>query len=101
MGKNIKQQAIAIPPSAIAFLQLLKKNNNRDWFNKNKDRFLTEQHSIEKFLDALLASLHIHDLIETPSGKKLLARHIRFATVLPKLLNDAHDDHYHVDFTIR
>jgi penicillin-insensitive murein endopeptidase len=39
-------------------------------------------------------------LFATPSGKKLLARNIHFATALPKLLNDAHDDHFHVDFTI-
>jgi penicillin-insensitive murein endopeptidase len=39
-------------------------------------------------------------LFNTPSGKKLLSRNIRFASVLPKLLNDAHDDHYHVDFTL-
>lgn len=74
MAKHTKQQAITIPPSAIAFLQLLKKNNNRDWFNKNKDRFLVEQRSIETFLDALLTALHTHDLIETPSGKKSMHR---------------------------
>jgi penicillin-insensitive murein DD-endopeptidase len=39
-------------------------------------------------------------LFAAPSGQKLLARNIRFATALPKLLNDAHDDHFHVDFTI-
>lgn len=39
-------------------------------------------------------------LFATTSGKKLLARHIRFAHVLPELVNRAHDDHFHVDFDV-
>lgn len=63
-----------VPASAISFLQQLKKNNNRDWFNKHKDRFLEEQHFIELFADRLLALLNKQDVIETPSGKKSLHR---------------------------
>ncbi|MFL5730972.1 MAG: hypothetical protein ACJ75J_15900 [Cytophagaceae bacterium] len=39
-------------------------------------------------------------LFAGPYGKKLLARKLRFATVLTRLLNQAHDDHFHVDFEI-
>jgi len=74
MAGNQTKRTIAIPASAIGFLKLLKKNNNRQWFNLNKDRFLTEQHFIEVFADALLAELSKHDIIETPSGKKSLHR---------------------------
>jgi len=63
-----------IPPSALDFLKKLKKNNNRDWFNKNKDHFLEQQKLIEVFADSLLNELNTHDLIETPSGKKSLHR---------------------------
>ena len=57
MAKHIKQQAPVIPISSIAFLKLLKKNNNRDWFAKHKDEFLKEQSYIETFTDALKLSI--------------------------------------------
>lgn len=71
--KTINQNPI-IPLSGISFLKTLKKNNNRDWFTKNKDKFLKEQQYIEIFADALLEQLNKHDVIETPSGKKSLHR---------------------------
>ncbi len=74
MPKNNVKSQVLIPPSSIAFLKSLKKNNNRHWFNAHKDRFLEEQHFIEMFADALLLSLNKHDVIETPSGKKSLHR---------------------------
>ena len=70
MAKN----TIIIPSSSLSFLKTLKKNNNRDWFNKNKERFIEEQASVASFADALLALLNTHDMIETPSGKKSLHR---------------------------
>ena len=63
-----------IPPSSFEFLKLLKKNNDRDWFNANKDRYLKELNSIELLADELLEELNKHDVIETPSGKKSLHR---------------------------
>ena len=74
MINNKKNRKVVIPSSAIAFLNVLKKNNNREWFNANKDKFLNEQQSIEIFADALLLLLNTHDVIETPSGKKSLYR---------------------------
>ena len=74
MTKNNTKRRIVIPASSLAFLKALKKNNNRDWFNKNKERFLKEQESIAGFAEALLALLNMHDMIETPSGKKSLHR---------------------------
>ncbi|HEX8517820.1 MAG TPA: DUF2461 domain-containing protein [Bacteroidia bacterium] len=64
----------AITPSAIEFLKLIKKNNNREWFNTNKDRYLEEHGIIINFADALLSEMNKHDNIETPSGKKSLHR---------------------------
>jgi uncharacterized protein (TIGR02453 family) len=63
-----------IQPSSFDFLQKLKKNNNREWFNKHKEEYQQELLVIERFADALLDDLNMHDHIETPSGKKSLYR---------------------------
>jgi uncharacterized protein (TIGR02453 family) len=63
-----------IPASGLEFLKSLKLNNNRDWFNTNKDKFLEQQAYIDFFAEGVLAELNVHDLIETPSGKKSLHR---------------------------
>ncbi len=68
------KQTVIIPKSSLDFLGLIKKNNNRDWFNANKDKFLKEQHYIELFAEELLMALNSHDVIETSSGKKSLHR---------------------------
>jgi uncharacterized protein (TIGR02453 family) len=63
-----------IPLSSINFLKELKKNNNRDWFNKRKERYLKERESIIEFADDLLALMKKSDHIETESGKASLHR---------------------------
>ena len=63
-----------IDKSSLDFLNLLRSNNERDWFNANKLAFETEQQKVEAFADALLAELNKSDVIETPSGKKSLYR---------------------------
>ena len=63
-----------IYPSGFDFLNKLKKNNNREWFNQHKTDYLQELQLVEAFADALLTRLNTHDLIETPSGKKSLYR---------------------------
>lgn len=64
----------AIPASALDFLKLVKKNNNRDWFAAHKERYLEELAHLERFADAVLKELSKEDMIETPSGKKSLHR---------------------------
>lgn len=63
-----------IPASSLDYLKMLKENNDRDWFNENKDRYLKEYDSLEHFADALLQELRSHDVVETASGKKSLHR---------------------------
>jgi uncharacterized protein (TIGR02453 family) len=63
-----------IPSSSINFLKELKRNNNRDWFNQRKERYLKERESIIAFADHLLASMRKIDHIETESGKASLHR---------------------------
>jgi uncharacterized protein (TIGR02453 family) len=67
-------KATTIPPSSLEFLKLVKKNNNRDWFNAHKERYLQEHDSVIAFADALLIEMKKHDNIETESGKKSLHR---------------------------
>ncbi|MGZ3919683.1 MAG: DUF2461 domain-containing protein [Bacteroidia bacterium] len=65
---------VSITSSNLEFLKQVKKNNNRDWFNAHKERYLTELKNIELFADALLEEMNKHDVIETVSGKKSLHR---------------------------
>jgi len=67
-----KQALLA--PSGFDFLNKLRKNNNREWFNAHKDTFLQELAIVEHFAEVLLQALNAHDEIETPSGKKSLYR---------------------------
>ncbi|MGN6646235.1 MAG: DUF2461 domain-containing protein [Cytophaga sp.] len=56
------------------FLKKLSKNNNKEWFTKNKDVYQHAYAELIIFADALLAEMNKHDTIETPSGKKSLYR---------------------------
>lgn len=72
-----------IDKSIFDFLKKLKKNNDRDWFNANKDFYLQQHEKMIAFADALLAEMNKHDNIETASGKKSLHRiyrDIRFSS---------------------
>lgn len=65
---------VCIQKSTFDFLKSLSKNNNRDWFNKNKLRYLQEHEKMIAFSDMLLLRMNGHDLIETASGKESLFR---------------------------
>ena len=53
-----------IPNNTISFLKELKLNNNRDWFNENKDQFKSIQADIKTFANEVKDSLNISDDIE-------------------------------------
>jgi len=59
---------------SLEFLNTLKANNDRDWFNTNKEEYLKQHKNIIEFADDLLERLSKHDNIETPTGKKSLYR---------------------------
>ncbi len=52
------------------FLTSLRKNNNRDWFNENKETYLKFHQEMIGFADEVLDLMQQHDNIETISGKK-------------------------------
>lgn len=69
-----KKNAATIKKSTFIFLNDLSKHNNRDWFNKHKDRFLAEQENMLAFAGNLLGKMRGHDEIENASAKKVLFR---------------------------
>lgn len=56
------------------FLNKLKNNNNREWFNKQKDQYTEAHQQVIQFADLLLTELNKTDVIETATGKKSLYR---------------------------
>ncbi len=43
--------------STLKFLSTLKKNNNREWFEANKEKYLASKAETEVLLDKLIAGL--------------------------------------------
>ena len=66
--------ATTIEKTTLDFLNRLSKNNNREWFNKNKELYLRAHENMIVFANALLAEMRKHDNIETASGKDSLFR---------------------------
>ena len=54
----------AIPKNTISFLNELKLNNNRDWFNENKERFNAILSEVKIFAQEVNDSLNVSDDIE-------------------------------------
>lgn len=53
-----------IEKSTIKFIKDLSKNNNRDWFKKNKDRYDAAYANTKAFMIDLEAAMNKHDEIE-------------------------------------
>jgi len=66
--------AAIINKDSLNFLNDLSQNNNRDWFNAHKDRYLAAHGNIVAFADALIMEMNKHDHIETTSGRKCMFR---------------------------
>lgn len=54
-----------ISKTTFKFLKDIKVNNNREWFNKHKDRFLEAQAEVKAFNETLLNKMSHHDEIES------------------------------------
>lgn len=64
-----------IDKSTFKFLTDLKKNNNREWFEKNKETRYKKAHTdIIQFMDSVLAEMNKVDNIEKMTAKKSLFR---------------------------
>jgi uncharacterized protein (TIGR02453 family) len=72
-----------IQPSTCEFLKALTRNNNREWFQKNKDRYLVAQENMVDWVGALIDKVNGHDQLQTQGGKEALYRiykDVRFST---------------------
>lgn len=67
-------KSVFIQPSTLKFLKDLSKNNNRDWFNAHKEKYIVAQENIAHCVDQLIFEMNKHDVIENESGKKSLYR---------------------------
>ena len=54
----------SVPRNTISFLKKLKLNNNRDWFNDNKEEFKNIQSGVKTFAQDVNDSLNVSDNIE-------------------------------------
>ncbi len=67
-----------IEKSTVQFLNKLAKNNNRDWFNKNKDEFKVTNENCKEFLAALETEMNKNDEIEKTKLFRIY-RDVRFS----------------------
>src|SRR5688572_11496433 len=69
--------------SILKFLKNLAKNNDRNWFEKNKPKYLDVKQGFEKFLENLLKELiAVDDSLAGLNPKKLayrIYRDVRFS----------------------
>lgn len=64
-----------ISKSTFKFLTDLKKNNNREWFDNNKEaRYKPAHENMVQFVEAVISEMKKVDNIESMSGKKALFR---------------------------
>ena len=64
--------------STFEYLDLLKKNNNRDWFTENKKRFEVENKNAKNFFTEILTDLEKIDSIERMQVFRIY-RDVRFS----------------------
>ncbi len=73
----------AINKSTLEFLSDIKHNNNRDWFIKNRNRYLEAREDYESFVQAVIDGISIFDPIlkglEVKSCTYRINRDIRFS----------------------
>ena len=63
-----------ISKTTLQFLKDLKLNNNRPWFNDNKDRYTAAHEEMIAFAEALIDEMSHHDNLVPMTGKKSLMR---------------------------
>jgi uncharacterized protein (DUF2461 family) len=66
----------AIENSTLKFLSKIAENNNRDWFQENKQLYLEAQGNIYSFIDTLIFEMNQHDQLENKSAKKVFTAFI-------------------------
>ena len=68
----------AITKEALYFLENLKKNNDREWFNEHKTEFTVHQNDVKEFYTLVMNNLKVHDQIEKMKMFRIY-RDVRFS----------------------
>lgn len=50
-----------ISSHTLAFLKLLKKNNNKTWFDENREKYVFAKNNLEEFVGSLLEKMRLFD----------------------------------------
>ncbi|KIA83169.1 hypothetical protein OA84_06360 [Kaistella solincola] len=73
----------SLKSSTLSFLNLLKLNNNRDWFNENKELYLKAKENVVDFVDELITEIgeFDEDILKIDANKALfrIYRDTRFS----------------------
>ncbi|MEM8908515.1 MAG: DUF2461 domain-containing protein [Bacteroidota bacterium] len=67
-----------ITPAHFTFLEELKENNNRPWFNEHKDRYLAAHATMKAFTEQLMNEMSLQDEIEAIRLHRIY-RDVRFS----------------------
>jgi uncharacterized protein (TIGR02453 family) len=67
-----------IPPAVFQFLRAIEKNNNRDWFQANKEKYVAAKEQVDAFAKSLLDEVSHHDEIESMRTYRIY-RDVRFS----------------------
>lgn len=81
-GQLISAMKAVIDRSTFDFLTKLSRNNNRDWFQKNKGLYLAAQENVSIWVNQLITEMNKHDQLKTSNAKESLYRiynDVRFA----------------------
>jgi len=70
--------ATTIPASNLEFLAQLRENNDRDWFEANKDWYQREHKTVKEFMKNLQMRLQEHDLVDNMKLFRIY-RDVRFS----------------------
>ncbi len=64
-----------LQPSTLTFLKSLKKNNNKAWFDQNKEKYISSKNDFEQFVNELLHKMVLFDAdMKELEGKNCLFR---------------------------
>ena len=78
LNKKKTPQPMAIQKSSFDFLKKIQKNNNKEWFTKNKSLYLEAKADMESYIDAVNTELSKTDEIEKAKLYRIY-RDVRFS----------------------
>ena len=88
-----------ISKEVFVFLEKLRKNNNREWFNAHKDEFKTLENQMKAFYADVEKLMNKHDEIQETKAyriyrilKSFLAIGLRVPKIISQIIKDSWKD---------